>query len=645
MRTKVTFILLFLNAALFLFIFRFERNWRTERAALEVRRRVLGSEAADIRTLEVSAAGRVRFRLERRGETWFLTRPIEWPANPVAVNRLLTDLQLLEHVTSFTVRDVEKNGLSLSYYGLEHPRLTVSFTSGGRDTTGGAPVETTLKIGDETRGGQSLYLLSPDGTRIHVVGRELADDLSAPIAQLRSDTILTIPIFEARSFTLQTAGVRVRLRRDGDGGRWIFETPIPARANKNATELAINDLDALRVKSFVAPDPAALPSADPALRATIEGNNRTETLLVGRPAPAQARTAGATDYYAQFEEGESVRPAVFVVAIPNPLMNTLRRAREDLRERRILDFDPGAVTTITLAAPNRPELVLQRLEAPAGGAEAGWQILLTAGAKGPQTLRADRAEVGQLLQKLALLSAARFQSDAPQAADLENWGFNRPEREITLAFAPAAAGGGSGPIAPVVLQIGLPAEPERFAYAKLATAQSVYAVDRGILSATPVSPLDWRERLLRTLPAGAITGVTLTDLARGAAILEWRRAPGKTPPAALRGLLEALSTLRAGRFTLDHFGDRAEDPSGEDRPWRYRLDAAISLPAGAGGEERSTSTLWLTERLAGDLQIAGSREFNAEFAIDQQLLDALWTQTYGSRDPGPPAPPAANPAQ
>ena len=42
MRTKVTLVLVFLNVALFFFIFKFERNWRTERASLEARRRVLG---------------------------------------------------------------------------------------------------------------------------------------------------------------------------------------------------------------------------------------------------------------------------------------------------------------------------------------------------------------------------------------------------------------------------------------------------------------------------------------------------------------------------------------------------------------------------------------------------------------------------
>jgi len=54
-RTKVTLVLVFLNVALFFFIFKFERSWRTERRRRwEARRHVLGSEAADIRVLSVT---------------------------------------------------------------------------------------------------------------------------------------------------------------------------------------------------------------------------------------------------------------------------------------------------------------------------------------------------------------------------------------------------------------------------------------------------------------------------------------------------------------------------------------------------------------------------------------------------------------
>ncbi len=624
MRSKVTLVLLFLNVALFFFIFYFERDFRIDRAAQEARRRVLGPEAADIRSLEVSgSAPGSSFSLERRGDTWYLTKPVEWPANPNAVNRIINELQFLEHETSFSTRDLEKNGQKLSDYGLDQPKLTVSFTSGEAGAPGTPAGRTTiLRVGDTTKVGDHLYLLSPDGERVHVVGRSLADSMSIPFDQLRSDIVFSIPVFEARSLSLQTAapsGVRVRLHRDGS--RWSFETPVIARAGKNATELAINGLDALRVKSFVLQNPpAAAPSTSPSIRVTLEGNNRHETLYVGGPSE------GDQSYFAQLED----RRAVFTVAIPKALMDTLRNAPDELRDRHVLDFDANAVTSIALSAPNQPELDLQRLESAAGGQVAGWQIIRRGGgAPGPQTLPADTAAVQRLLDQLETLAALKFQSDAPTNADLEDWGFNRPEREIALTLAGAAQ---------VTLQIGLPTNRENVAYARIAGSSSVYAVEPDILRETAASPLAWRERLLSAIPASArITSLTLANAADGSAIYTHKLADGETwdaafaaepapRKAALATLVSQLRVLHAASFVQDGFPEKVF-AAGEVRPWKYRLDATVSLPGGTGAGEVTTMTLWFAERTGGAEQLAGSKDVGAVFAIEQPLLDALWTLT------------------
>jgi hypothetical protein len=626
MRSKVTLVLLFLNVALFFFIFYFERDWRIEQASREARRRVLGPEASDIRLLEVAGSTPgSSFSLERRGDAWYLTKPVEWPANPNAVSRILNELQFLEHETSFSTRELEKNGQKLADYGLDQPKLVVSFTSGdtgGPDAPAGRT--TVLRIGDTTKVGDHLYLLSPDGERVHVVGRHLADSLSIPLDQLRSDTVLSIPVFEARSLSLQTAapsGVPVRVRLHRDGSRWSFETPVIARAAKNVTELTINGLDSLRVKSFVLQNPpAAAPSAAPALRVTIEGNNRHETLYVGGPAD------GDQTYYAQLED----RRAIFTVAIAKALMDTLRNASDELRDRHVLDFDANAVTSIALSAPNQPELDLQRLESAAGSQAPGWQIIRRGGGTpGPQTLAADTAAVQRLLDQLETLTALKFQSDAPTNADLEDWGFNRPEREIALTLAGATQ---------VTLQIGLPSNRENLAFARIAGSSSVYAVEPDILRETSALPRAWRERVLATIPAaGKITSLTLSNAADGSAIYSrtltdgetWEAALASEPApkkAALQTILAQLRLLRASSFVLDGFPEKVF-AAGEVRPWRYRLDATVSLPGGAGGGQINKMTLWFAERSGGAEQLAGSKEFGAVFAIEQPLLDALWTLT------------------
>ena len=120
--------------------------------------------------------------------------------------------------------DVVKNGQSLADYGLRPAEDDGDLHLGrARTRPGRRRSRPRSRIGEATKVGQRLYLLSPDGARIHVVGRELADSLSVPLEQLRADTVLTIPVFEARALNVQTtppAGVRVMVQRDGD--RWSF---------------------------------------------------------------------------------------------------------------------------------------------------------------------------------------------------------------------------------------------------------------------------------------------------------------------------------------------------------------------------------------------------------------------------------------
>lgn len=640
MRTKVTLILLFLNVALFFFIFKFERGWRTEQASQEARRRVLGAETADIRSLQISGPGFTTVHLDRqKDDKWTLTEPIEWPANPHAVNRIINELQFLEHETSFRVEDLQKNDQSLADYGLENPRLTVSFTSGSRPGENDTEQNTSLFIGDETKVGNRLYVLSSDRSRVHVVNLSLAHSLTIPVENLRADTVFSVPVFEARSLNLQNAAnLRVRIRRDGN--QWAFEAPIIARASKPNVELAINALNALRVRNFATADATEHnPRDTPTLRITLEGNNRRETLILGDAIGPTAITEAATDprarnpstspdieYYAMLED----KTTLFTLSLPATLIDALLNAQEALRETRILDFSPDAVTALTLSAPNQPELTLQRLETnaqPETPNPGSWQIVRREGKQGPQTQSADDQNVQRVIEKLSLISALKFTSDAPSDADLEAWGFNRPEREINLTL-------GSGNSArSISLQIGVSAQPDGRAYARVGDARYIYLVDSEILRETSVSPLHYRQRLLRELPEAAkIEELTIVDLQDNLPVFQTTVLDNEDEN--IKALVAQLRALRAKRFVNDSFVDKVE-VTGELQPWRYRLDTKISLPSSTA-EQTEISSLYLSPRLGGETQLAGSTDFDAVFEISQPMLDALWAIIYAEQDPGPP---------
>ena len=658
MRSKVTVVLLFLNVVLFAYIF--YSRWGTG-PILVASHAVLPPEISSMDSLTRTLRTGEVVKIEKRGETWWLTKPYEWPANPNATAHVHNELQFLKDIASFPVTDLAKSGQTLADYGLAEPAITLEFTAAQKSFK--------LLIGDSTKDENNLYVLSPDGARIHVVNRSLAEGAGLPLADLRNASIFTIPVFEVRSLNLQMAApsnLKVRLRRD-PASRWNFESPILARGAKTPIEVTINALNGLTAKTFLDAHDSDLDHTglvSPTLRVTLEGNARRETLLIGSPAPV------AGDYYAKIED----KSVVFTTTLSAPLLEVLRSAQENLRDPHVVDFDPATVTALTITAPGQPELALQKLEspAPAKGAPAdmsakasatvaaqvteGWQVVTRTAGQAPVTLAGDAAVINELLTKIQLLSARKFLTDAPTAAQVEGYGFNRAEREITLNLNTGGGLSGKEP-STEVLQVGIsPDEPGK-AFARLTNPPFVYEILPDILDETPALARHYRQRLLRPdLPEGArITSLTLVDLANNTPVYTQKLRDGdkdwlaviSTEPEANRpvlgGLLNQLRTLRARSFAADTFSpDHADTPQGP-RPWRYRLDYTIAFNGDAA--QSTLSSLLLTERLGGTSMLAGTADFGGvEFKLGQEMLDPLFFLIYNNKnDPGPPIP-VATPA-
>ena len=673
MRSKVTVVLLFLNVVLFAYIYFYDKPRIDEMKTLEARRRVYGPEVATIETLTRRNRAGETVKFEKRADAWWLTAPYEWPADRNAVAGISNTLQLLEHETSFAVAELAQSGRSLADYGLADPALTLQFTSAGKSYT--------TKIGDVTAVGNRLYILSPDGARIHVVNRSLIENIGLPLATLRAPSIFSVPVFEVRSLNVQTAApanLKVRLRRD-NAARWAFEAPINARASKSAVEVTINAVNALTAKNFLEARDTDLERTglnSPVLRVTLEGNARRETLLLGHPTgvaplpgnPAERGVPGTntgpaaagngappieTEYFAKIED----KAVVFSTVVPKPLLDVLRAAQEELRDPRVLDFEPATVTAFTLGAPGQPELSLQKLE---GGQD--WQAVVRVSGSAPQTTAADPAVVAELLRKIALLTARearpgspKFLSDAPAAIDLENWGFNRPEREITLNLSTGGGPLGKEP-STLTLQVGLSPDKPGEAFARVTNAPFVYQILPDILDDAPLAARHFRQRVLRDLPEAAhVTTLKLSALPAHEVVFTATNAVALTAESlatakisekgrqVLATLLKQVRTLAAKSFTAGTFTpDHAETPSGP-QPWKYQLDVTTNFPGGGGAAQNSTLTLFFTERLGGMTMFAGTADFGGVvFEVTQELLDAIFALTYAEKqDPGPAVPPAA----
>ncbi len=242
----------------------------------------------------------------------------------------------------------------------------------------------------------------------------------------------------------------------------------------------------------------------------------------------------------------------------------------------------------------------------------------------------------RLLRNLTLLEAASadpaaspFHSDAPSRTELENLGFNLPDRVVTLqlAAAPAAAGAPLAPPTSLTLELASPGGADPRLYARVQGQPFVYSVAPDTDRLFPVAVASWRERVVSRLPeATAITRLVLR--ATGAApeappLLDYTPSASSVPPPAVATLLATVRELRARTFVRDDF-PATVPVDGVQKPWAYVLEATLD-PAGD-----TPWTLHLAERAGGSAQLAGSARANLVFTLEQPVLDALWSLLYAA---------------
>jgi hypothetical protein len=633
MRTKATLFLFVLVAALGTVAYYFNREWDAKRVADSARTHVLGADAVDLSSLRIEFRdGRPAIELQRRTSGWELVEPVRWPANYFAVARLLSELQTLERESSFPVE-----GAQLADYGLDAPQCRLAYGRQDRRSV--------ISIGKETDVGGRLYILPEGGDRILVVGRALLDSLAQPVEHFRSDTVFTLPTFEVRSWNMQIAesgNLRIWLTRSGD--KWIMETPVQARADTAAVESLLERiLGNLKVERFESglTDLNLIRLATPDFIVAFEGAGRREALLVGSRVPGQPQDGRL--HFAKLEDN----PTIFVIAAD--FLDDLRRAQLGLRDRRLLEFAPNRVQSISIQPGGRAQSIeLQRLD------NGPWQVLTRTPEGTGTPMPGDAERIGALVTELHELRAlppdeGGFATDAPSTDDLANvYYLASPAWTLTLADVPDPA---SSQVRTQTILLG-GMDRDRV-HVQVGTdrviGRSVYRIDRGLYDDLRSEPRHYRSRQLQRLPEGArLTGVALRRLVSenpdlvvqlAAPDQPWEEATASLPddvrPHVL-ALVGRLRELRAADILATEFSTSISDDSGE-RPWTWLLESTINLEGGAG--QKRSFRLYLDDYRGGPTLVAATPDLGLVYLATQPFIDAFGPLVLRRADPGPPEQP------
>lgn len=323
--------------------------------------------------------------------------------------------------------------------------------------------------------------------------------------------------------TLRTTDGKLA-RAERQGGAWKLLEPIAFPGDSvNLDGIAAGLADLSSEQVVEAPQAAEIYGLGEDARSVRFGAAGKEyELRIGRKTPI-----GTSTYVASAADPKRI------VTVPTYRITNLERSVDDLRDRRVANFDRASIEGVEVRWPSGAVKLAR--------GEVGWKLLEPL--EGP----ADDTTVDQLLSNLSYLRADSF-DDAP--GEPSKTGLDAPALDVTLTGKPAADGTGS---APVRVTFGAEQDGKRLVRG---AETSLYRVPAQRLEDFPKTVAAYRFRDLTRYVATDAKSVELRFTSRGGTIFDERVEQGD---AGWKGTPEPVDAGKVARLVAELARLRGED--------------------------------------------------------------------------------------
>jgi hypothetical protein len=529
----------------------------------------------DVRRVEIAYGGQ-EITLIKKKDAWKLQKPLEADAESGKV------LDLLDRLSNLQARGPDVlDSADPKDHGLDPPAGTLRVTAEESKVDGETSDKTEktygLLLGKRDAEKEKLYVKLEGWPRINAVEDKGDKALTAlakrPALAYRGRKVFDFLAGDVARLEVERSGEKYALQRDKDKGTWTLIAPTKADTDAGKVSRLVDDLGRLEAVEYVNenPKPEELEKeyglAPAALSATVayaKEDKPPQTLQVGK------QRGDKPEFFARLASA----PAVFVIG--KAVRDDLGQSSLALRPLGLWEFAAADVTDMRVQKEGRAYRlkrdgtawkIVEPFEAPAA---AGPGNLLAAELAGPKVERFE----------------------AHVAKDLATYGLDKPALRVAVTARKPKEPDAKEETAEHVLLIGKPtAEGAATRFARLADGEAVFVAGEKTLAAADKDALDFLDRKLLGVDAGAIDRIawngagqplTLTPDADG-----WRaEAPAATFPAdahVMAGLLRLWSDFRAEHFAA--YGPQADAAAyGLDKPERT-IQLTLKPPEAGVGEK------------------------------------------------------------
>jgi hypothetical protein len=233
--------------------------------------KVFAVEADEINALSVSTVAGGTADLQKEGDDWVMTSPVQAPGDDSEISGITSNLASIA-----VQRVVDENPEDLSPYGLAEPPVEVTFQT----ASGDAP--RTLQLGSKTPTGSDMYAKVAGEPRVFLVFGYLESTFNRKPFDLRDKTILKFERDKIDQLELTRGSDSMSLAKKG--GEWRLTAPVDARADFGAVEGLISRLQSAQMKEIVSEEPSNLGEyglTKPAAVATVGAGSTRAVLAFG----------------------------------------------------------------------------------------------------------------------------------------------------------------------------------------------------------------------------------------------------------------------------------------------------------------------------------------------------------------------------
>jgi hypothetical protein len=345
--------------------------------------KILELKEADIKQIEIRHHdGETTVVKRDDAGKWSITAPQPLAADQTAVGGITSAVTSLS-----SDRVVDENATNLPSYGLDPPRIGVTFTTADGKTH-------TLRIGEDTPTEGNTYAMLDGDKRLFTIASFGKSALDKQSKDLREKHLLVFDQDKLSRVELDAGKTSLEFGRAGSD--WQILKPKPMRADGFKVDELVRKLKDAAMDGETDPKAAAAAFAggQKTAIAKVTGAEGTLTLEVRK-----AKAGTADDYYAKSSKLDGA------YKVTKEIGDGLNKSLEDFRNKKVFDFGFSDPTRIEIKDGGKSKTIEKSGE--------NW----TSGGK-----TMDSISVQNLIDKLRDLAAAKFVDS----------GFSTPSLELTV---------------------------------------------------------------------------------------------------------------------------------------------------------------------------------------------------------------------